>query len=85
MDFQNYYFYHYYYYYDYNNNNNNNNIVCVLFLALGPSPVHMFCPTCHNYIITETDKSPSNEAYLCCMLIFIVGYVHNSILKYNMI
>ncbi|XP_015377961.1 PREDICTED: uncharacterized protein LOC107172191, partial [Diuraphis noxia] len=42
--------------------------------TLGPKPVHMFCPTCHNYIITETDESPSNEAFLCCMLIFIVGY-----------
>ncbi|KAF0771612.1 lipopolysaccharide-induced tumor necrosis factor-alpha factor [Aphis craccivora] len=47
---------------------------CIIESTLGPMPVRMFCPTCHNYIITETDESPSNEAYLCCMLIFIVGY-----------
>ncbi|KAL4090851.1 hypothetical protein QTP88_025617 [Uroleucon formosanum] len=52
--------------------------------TLGTKPVHMFCPTCHNYIITETDKSPSNEAYLCCMLIFIVGCTICSCLPFFM-
>lgn len=52
--------------------------------TLGPKPVHMFCPTCHNYIITETDESPSNEAFLCCMLIFIVGCTLCSCLPFFM-
>jgi len=61
-----------------NNNNNNNSIVCVLFLALGPNPVLMICPTCRNQIITRTYKSPSTQAYIFCLLMILVGYVYNN-------
>ncbi|XP_060834743.1 lipopolysaccharide-induced tumor necrosis factor-alpha factor homolog [Rhopalosiphum padi] len=57
---------------------------CIIESTLGPMPVHMFCPTCHNYIITETNELPSNEAYLCCMLIFVVGCTLCSCLPFFM-
>lgn len=41
--------------------------------SLGPEPIRMVCPICRQQIITLTDEEPTNEAYLCSMLAFILG------------
>lgn len=42
---------------------------------LGPKSVELTCPTCKAGIRTTVEEESSNTAYLCCLLLFIVGYV----------
>lgn len=49
--------------------------VVILVPPLGPRSVELTCPTCKAGIRTSVEEETSNTAYLCCMLLFIVGYV----------
>ncbi|XP_025193824.1 lipopolysaccharide-induced tumor necrosis factor-alpha factor homolog [Melanaphis sacchari] len=40
---------------------------------LGPRSVQLTCPTCKSLVMTRIEEESSSSAYLCCMLMFIVG------------
>lgn len=40
---------------------------------LGDRSVEVTCPTCKAVVLTRVDEEASSGAYLCCMLMFIVG------------
>jgi len=40
---------------------------------LGPQPVELTCPSCKAVVMTSIEKESSNNAYLCCMFLFIFG------------
>ncbi|XP_050423934.1 lipopolysaccharide-induced tumor necrosis factor-alpha factor homolog [Adelges cooleyi] len=40
---------------------------------LGQTPVTLICPTCRAQVVSSIREESSNGAYLCCMLLFVVG------------
>ncbi|XP_022176327.1 lipopolysaccharide-induced tumor necrosis factor-alpha factor homolog [Myzus persicae] len=40
---------------------------------LGPRSVQLTCPTCKALVRTKVEEEASSTAFVCCMLLFIVG------------
>ncbi|XP_025417548.1 lipopolysaccharide-induced tumor necrosis factor-alpha factor homolog [Sipha flava] len=52
--------------------------------SLGPEPTQLICPVCRQQILTQINKTPTNEAYLCSMLAFVLGCAFFSCLPFCM-
>jgi lipopolysaccharide-induced tumor necrosis factor-alpha factor len=51
---------------------------------LGPQSVEVTCPTCKAVVLTSVEEEASTSAYLCCMLMCVVGCMLCSCLPFCM-
>jgi len=55
----------------------------ILVPPLGKRPVWLKCPRCKLLVMTRVKEEISSTAYICCMLMIVIGYVGTYFMKLN--
>jgi len=54
----------------------------ILVPPLGKRSVRLICPNCKSLVMTRVKDELTSAAYICCLLMIVVGYVEKNMNNY---